>query len=51
MSLHARIAEILGWTVEETQSFSLATLRDLVRPVKGSAKLVHEITQAIAGLR
>lgn len=29
--LHKRIAETLGWTVSEAQSFSLAALRDLVR--------------------
>lgn len=42
MSLHERIAAALGWTVEQTQGFSLLALRDLVRPV--SAKLAHEIT-------
>jgi len=45
--LHTRIAEKLGWTVAQTQSFSLLALRDLVRPV--SAKLAHEITLAIEG--
>lgn len=29
--LHERIARCLGWTVEETRSFSLATLRELIR--------------------
>jgi hypothetical protein len=45
--LHERIAKALGWTVEETRSFSLPALRDLVRPV--SMKLAHEITIAIQG--
>jgi hypothetical protein len=45
MTLHERIAEALGWTVKETQSFSFQTLRDLVRPV--SPKLAHELTVAI----
>jgi len=33
VSLHQRIAEALGWTVEQARSFSLPALRDLVRPV------------------
>jgi hypothetical protein len=45
MSLHERIAAALGWTVKETQSFSLASLREMVRTV--SPKLVHEITVRI----
>lgn len=44
MSLHERIA--LEWPVENTQSFSLAALRDLVRPV--SPKLADEISLVIA---
>lgn len=43
--LHERIATALGWTVEQTQSFDLKSLRELVRPI--SAKLVHEITLAM----
>ena len=43
MSLHERIAQALGWTVAQTQSFSLRALRELVRPV--SPKLVAEIDQ------
>jgi hypothetical protein len=31
MSIHERIAQALGWTVPDTQGFSLATLRELVR--------------------
>ena len=46
-TLHERIAEALGWTVSETQSFALHALRDLVRPV--SPKLAHEITTTIQG--
>ena len=44
-ALHTRIAAVLGWTVAETQSMSMASLRELVRPV--SAKLAHEITEHI----
>jgi hypothetical protein len=43
--LHDRIAKALGWEVSNTRSFSLASLRDLVRPV--SPKLAHDITTAI----
>lgn len=45
MSLHERIAKTLGWTVEQARSFSLAALRDLVRPV--SSKLASEIDSEI----
>lgn len=45
MDLHTRIAEALGWTREETRSFSMQALRDLVRPV--SSKLAHEIDMFI----
>lgn len=45
MNLHERIATALGWTVKETQGFSLQALRDLVRPVND--KLAHQITDAI----
>ncbi len=44
-TMHERIATALGWTVAETQSLSLAALRDLVRPV--SAKLAAELDAAI----
>ncbi len=43
--LRGRIAQALGWSVSDATSFSLATLRDLVRPV--SPKLAHEITTAM----
>lgn len=45
MSLHERIALKLGWTIEQTRSFSLQALRDLVRPV--SSKLAAEIDAQI----
>lgn len=44
-SLHERIAEALGWTVEDTRSVSYQGLRELVRPV--SQKLAAEITGQI----
>jgi len=43
--MHERIAAALGWTVKEAQSFSLASLREMVRPI--SPKLAHELTVAI----
>ena len=45
MSLHDRIAEALKWTPQEARSFSLSSLRELVRHV--SPKLAHEITLAM----
>ncbi len=48
MTLHERLAVALGWTVVQTQSFSLAALREMVRPV--SPKLAHEVTIAMKGL-
>lgn len=45
MTLHERLAEKLGWTVEETRGFSLATLREFVR-VK-HPKLAAEISEVI----
>lgn len=44
-NLHERIAEALGWTVKDTQSMSLQSLRDLVRPV--DHHLADEISKAI----
>lgn len=44
-SLHERVANALGWTLAEAQSFSLQSLREVVRPV--SAKLAHELNVAI----
>ena len=45
VTLHERIATVLGWTVEQTQSLSLASLRELVRTI--SPKLAAEITERI----
>lgn len=45
MTLHERIAEALGWTLAETHSFSLATLRECVRHV--NPKLATEIDAVI----
>lgn len=44
--LHERVALALGWSVADCQSFSLQSLRELVRPV--SEKLAHEITLQIS---
>ncbi len=43
--MHARIAQTLGWTEDQARSFSLPSLRELVRPV--SPKLASEITVAM----
>lgn len=45
MTLHERIAECLGWSVKDTQSFSLAALREMVAPK--SSKLAYFITEEI----
>jgi len=42
-----RVAKVLGWTEAEVQSFSLPTLREVVRRV--SPKLAYEITQVMRG--
>jgi hypothetical protein len=47
-TLHKRIAYALNWTEEETHSFSLPALRELVRPI--SPKLYHEITLAMGDM-
>ena len=44
-TLHERVAKALGWSVRDTQSMSLASLRDLVRPV--SMKLANELSAQI----
>lgn len=44
-SLHRRIAATLGWTESSTRSMSLASLRDLVRPVDPA--LAEEIGERI----
>jgi len=48
-TLHERIAQCLGWTVDQLQSFSLTSLRDLVQPV--SKELAEEITKEIKSIR
>jgi len=45
--LHSRIAKALGWTVAQTQSMSLASLRELVRPV--DPELAKDITREMGG--
>lgn len=45
-TLHDRIALTLGWSDRDVTSFSLPTLRELVRPVDPS--LAAEITEVIA---
>jgi hypothetical protein len=45
MSLHDKIAKVLGWTVADTKSMSLASLRELVRPV--DLNLANEISDVI----
>ena len=42
-----RIAELLGWSLADVNSFSLLTLRELVCPL--SPKLAHELDLAIHG--
>lgn len=43
--LHEKIAKALGWSLSDVKSFSLQSLRDLVRPVDSA--LAEEITKAI----
>jgi hypothetical protein len=43
--LHNRAAEVLGWSVKDTQSMSLAALRDLVRGADPA--LAAEISESI----
>ncbi len=45
-TLHERIAVVLGWTVAETQSFDMRSLRELVRTL--DVRLAEEITRHIA---
>ena len=45
MSLRDRVAQALGWTVEETEGFSLQSLRELVRV--SHPKLAAELTEWI----
>lgn len=41
-TLHTRIAQVLGWTPEEAKSFSMQTLREIVRPV--DSKLADDLS-------
>ena len=45
--IHERAAELLGWTVTECRSFSLAMLRDIVRD--RDRKLADDISAVIDG--
>jgi len=44
--LHERIAEVLGWSIADVRSFSLATLREMVR--EKSPKLHRQIGEVLA---
>jgi hypothetical protein len=46
VTLHERIAAVLGWSLEETRQFSLQSLRELVR-AKDAPDLVDEISREI----
>lgn len=48
LSLHERLATELGWSLREVRSFSLLTLRELVR--ERNPKLAHLITDQIEQL-
>jgi len=43
--MHERIAKALGWEVKEVQSFSLQTVRELVRRVDPA--LAEEISEVV----
>jgi hypothetical protein len=45
LGIQKRVAKALGWSLQDVQSMSLASLREQVRPV--NAKLAHELTEAI----
>jgi len=45
VSLRERIAQALGWSVEDTQGLSFQTLRELVRDK--DPKLAEEISRVI----
>jgi hypothetical protein len=44
-TMHERAAKALGWSVADTHSMSLHSLRELVRPV--NPELAGEMTRAI----
>lgn len=46
-NLHERCAEVLGWTEEECKTFSLQTLREMVRAGGNAPKLVRDMDDAI----
>lgn len=45
MTLHQKIAKTLGWSIKDTKTFDLPTLRELVRPFNRS--LAEEVSQVI----
>lgn len=45
VTLHERIAKVLGWSVVDVRKFSLGTLREILRGT--SPKLAAEITECI----
>lgn len=45
LELHERIANALGWTVEQTHQFSLQALREIVR--NKDSKLAYLLSQEI----
>ncbi len=45
MNLHNRVADHLGWSVDEVKGFSLHALRDIV--LQSNPKLAYIITQVI----
>lgn len=45
VTLHERIAAVLGWTVKETQGFSLQALREMVRAK--DPRLAEEISGVV----
>jgi hypothetical protein len=52
MSLHERVAAHLGWTVPDTQSFSLRSLLELVRDnPKLTLLLTDEIEKGVSVAR
>lgn len=48
LGIQKRVAKALGWSLQDVQSMSLASLREQVRPV--SPKLAHELTEAIRSM-
>jgi hypothetical protein len=48
LGIQKRVAKALGWSLQDVQSMSLASLREQVRPV--SPKLAQELTEAIRSM-